>query len=149
MDILSELNQTAEKSQKRVGRGYGSGRGGHTSGRGHKGRKARGKVRLTSDGTKIKKGWIKRLPFLRGKHRVLAKDNTVPVTLTQLSNWFKSGDIVDPTKVLNILKIKPKAKTKVKVLSTGEIKIPLIFKGLVFSKTALSKITGIGGKIEE
>ncbi len=148
MDILNNLQQTAEKSHKRVGRGYGSGRGGHTSGRGQKGQKSRSKIRLTADGTKIKKGWIKRLPFLRGKHRVLPKDNTVIVNLDQLNKWFKSGSTVDSAKILTKLKIKPNSKTKVKVLSTGEIKIPLILKGLTFSKTALSKITNIGGKIE-
>jgi len=148
MDILTNLKQTAEKSKKRVGRGYGSGRGGHTSGRGQKGQKSRSRVRLTADGTKIKKGWIKRLPFLRGKHRVLPKDNTVIVNLDQLNKWFKSGSTVDSIKILAKLKIKPNSKTKVKVLSKGEITIPLTLKGLIFSKTALSKITSIGGKIE-
>ena len=148
MDILNNLISTAQKSHKRIGRGYGSGRGGHTSTRGHKGDKARGKVRLTLDGTKIKKGWIKRLPFLRGKHRVLPKNNTIAINLDQLSKWFKKGDIVDTAKVLTKLKLRNNAKLKIKVLSSGEIKIPLALKGLMISKTALSKITLIGGKIE-
>lgn len=148
MEILNKLIKTSERSKKRVGRGYGSGRGGHTSTRGHKGHKARGKVRLTLDGTKIKKGWIKRLPFLRGKHRVLAKNNIISVNLDQLSKWFKSGDVVDSAKIYNKLKIKANSKNKVKILSSGEIKIPLTLKGLLLSKTALSKITLIGGKIE-
>ena len=69
METLNQLSKTTKKQQKRVGRGYGSGVGGHTTGRGSKGDKVRGKTRITFDGTKIKKGWIKRTPFLRGDRR--------------------------------------------------------------------------------
>ena len=74
MDILSNLQKTVAKTAKRVGRGIGSGVGGHTTGRGAKGDNVRGHGKLTFDGTKIKKSWLKRLPFLRGKHRLLPKD---------------------------------------------------------------------------
>jgi len=58
MDTLNNLIKTTTKAQKRVGRGIGSGVGGHTTGRGAKGRKVRGKVKLTFDGTKIKKAGL-------------------------------------------------------------------------------------------
>ena len=54
---LNKLSKTANKKKKRVGRGYGSGKGGHTVGRGAKGLKARGKVKLTFEGTKTKKSF--------------------------------------------------------------------------------------------
>ena len=43
------------RSAKRVGRGYASGKGGHASGRGQKGMKARSKPKLAFSGTKNKK----------------------------------------------------------------------------------------------
>ena len=54
MKILSQLKPIVSKAAKRVGRGIGSGVGGHTTGRGAKGDKVRGKTKLTFDGTKIK-----------------------------------------------------------------------------------------------
>src|SRR5450830_832424 len=95
MDILSTLNKTTTKQSKRVGRGIGSGVGGHTTGRGAKGDNVRGHGKLTFDGTKIKKGWLKRLPFLRGKHRLLPLNDTYIVSLTQINSWFKTGEIVE------------------------------------------------------
>lgn len=61
------------KSKKRVGRGYGSGKGGHTSGRGQKGQKARGKISPLFEGTKVKKSLIQRLPLQRGKGKFKPK----------------------------------------------------------------------------
>jgi len=52
---LNNLKKTTKSSKKRVGRGYGSGKGGHTSGRGSKGAKSRGKIPLDFSGTKSKK----------------------------------------------------------------------------------------------
>jgi len=67
---LSTLPKIVNRSAKRVGRGYGSGKGGHTTGRGTKGQKAREKVRIFFEGTKMKKSLIKRLPFQRGKNKM-------------------------------------------------------------------------------
>ncbi len=73
MNILTNLSKSTQKSNRRVGRGYGSGKGGHTTGRGAKGDNVRGKTKLTFDGSKIKKGWIKRMPFMRGKNRLTSQ----------------------------------------------------------------------------
>ena len=148
MEILTQLNKTTSKPSRRRGRGIGSGVGGHTTGRGQKGDKARGKVKLTFDGTKIKKNWIKRLPFLRGKNRLNNRKNIITFTLTQIDKWFKSGDTVD----LNSLSQKTKISFKrlnasVKILSTGEITKSLSFKGILVSEPALKKIIAAGGKI--
>ena len=66
---LKKLPKTTTKKKKRLGRGYGSGKGGHTVGRGAKGLKARSKLPLTFEGTKIKKSLLQRLPLRRGKGR--------------------------------------------------------------------------------
>src|SRR3972149_1988059 len=71
------LKKTVKKSKKRLGRGYGSGKGGHTSSRGQKGQKSRGKVGVIFEGYKVKKSLIKRLPLLRGKGKFLPKGKPV------------------------------------------------------------------------
>lgn len=67
MITLSNLPKIKTKSKKRLGRGYGSGKGGHTSSRGQKGQKVRGKIHPLFEGQKNKKSLIQRLPLLRGK----------------------------------------------------------------------------------
>lgn len=61
------LPKIKQRSQKRLGRGYGSGKGGHTSSRGQKGQKSRTKVNVLFEGIKVKKSLIKKLPFQRGR----------------------------------------------------------------------------------
>ncbi len=149
MEILSNLSKVTQKPARRCGRGIGSGLGGHTSGRGQKGAKSRGYIKLTFDGTKIKKGWIKRLPFLRGKNRLNNQKNIITFNLSQLNKWYESGDLVD----INTLSQKTKISFKrlnatVKILSFGELSKKLNIKGLLVSKIAHEKIITAGGNIE-
>lgn len=149
MEILNNLTKTTNKKQKRVGRGIGSGVGGHTTGRGAKGDKARGKTSLAFDGTKVKKGWIKRLPFLRGKHRLLSQKSLIAFNLDQLEKWFKSGELVDRVSLAKKSKTKLFQYKQIKILGTGKISKDLKFKGLIFSQNAKKQIISAGGKIEE
>lgn len=149
MDIFNKLVKITDKSSKRVGRGIGSTKGGHTTGRGVKGDTIRGSTRITFDGTKIKKGWIKRLPFLRGKHRVLAKPILITFNLDQIEKWFKVGETVD----LKTLSKKSKLNEydlgkSVKILSKGKLTKAVNFKGLLFSEGAKKQILANGGKID-
>lgn len=148
--ILSTLKKNTTKSAKRVGRGIGSGKGGHTTGRGSKGKNSRGKNKLTFDGTKIKKSWLKRLPFLRGKHLLLPKKKTYEINLSQLESWFKDGQIIDKKAIFEkIGKVNAKDLTKnIKVLGTGQLNKKLTLKGLRLSQSARQKIVSLGGKIE-
>lgn len=150
MNILSSLIKTTQKQAKRVGRGLGSGVGGHTTGRGAKGDNVRGHGKLTFDGTKIKKSWLKRLPFLRGKHRLLPQDNVTIVTLDQINTWFKNGEVVDTKAVFEkIIHLhRQDLHKKIKVLSTGTLDKKLTFNGLLLSQKTISKILASGGKIE-
>jgi len=94
MNFLSNLPKTTQPKAKRHGQGYGSGKGGHTVGRGQKGQKSRGKVKLLFEGTKTNKDFYRRTPWLRGKKRNKVH-NAVPVTV-QLSQLavYKDGDEV-------------------------------------------------------
>jgi large subunit ribosomal protein L15 len=149
METLSQLSKTTIKQQKRVGRGYGSSVGGHTTGRGAKGDKVRGKTKITFDGTKIKKGWIKRTPFLRGKHRVLASAILFTYNLTQLEKWFDVGATVDIKSLAKNANINEKLLIdNVKILGTGNVTKALNFKGISFSESAKAKILATGGKID-
>lgn len=70
-----KLEKVRSRPGKRLGRGYGSGKGGHTSGRGQKGQKARGSVNILFEGVKVKKSFFKRLPLLRGKGKFKTRKN--------------------------------------------------------------------------
>lgn len=57
---LEKLTKISSGGKKRVGRGYGSGKGGHTTGRGAKGQKVRGKIKLVFEGGQLP--LVRRLP---------------------------------------------------------------------------------------
>lgn len=82
---LHQLPKVTTRRAKRLGHGYGSGKGGHTSSRGQKGQLSRGSVRLSFTGSSWV--WFKRLPFMRGKSRFNSFANkTVLLTLNDLSS---------------------------------------------------------------
>lgn len=145
---LSNLTKIKTKSKKRIGRGHGSGRGGHTSTRGTKGQKARGAISLIFEGTKLKKSLIKRLPLIRGKRKF--KPFRHPSLILNLSylSVFKEGEKVDIASLIKkgILTEDFDKRTKVKILSEGEIKIPLLVS-VACSQKAKEKIERSGGKI--
>ena len=143
MIVLHKLNKTTTKSKKRIGRGYGSQKGGHTTIRGAKGKKARNKVPLTFDGTKIKKGWIKRLPFMKGKGRLKKNKHKKTIfNLVQLDKWFKDKQIINISTLSQVSKIPESLlrKTGVKILSgVSHSQIPQITKSFKFKNIDLSK----------
>ena len=123
---LSRLPKTTSRPKKRVGRGYGSGKGGHTSGRGNKGQKSRGSIPLLFEGTKMKKSLVKRLPFQRGKGK---NKTTSPkpqiVQRSQLLDWPKTT----PVTLENLIKRKIVKPGTVRVKVIGKIDLPpLTFK---------------------
>jgi large subunit ribosomal protein L15 len=115
------LQPTVSSGKKRLGRGYGSGKGGHTSSRGQKGQKSRSKVGLLFTGTKTKKSYVKKLPLWRGKGR-LKPDLLVELDLDWLEKNTKNGDVVDRKYLLEKGLLDKSAKNiKIKVLSRGKI----------------------------
>ena len=105
---LSNLSKIVIRSKKRVGRGIGSGKGGHTSSRGSKGQKARTKVHPLFEGTKVKKSLIKRLPYLRGKGKFKSwKDKSVRYV-------SKKKEVVKPAAEKPVVKIVKSKITKKK-----------------------------------
>ncbi|KKU32183.1 MAG: 50S ribosomal protein L15 [candidate division WWE3 bacterium GW2011_GWA1_46_21] len=101
--------------EKRVGRGVGSGHGGHTSGRGSKGQKSRtgGKVRPGFEGGQ--NPLYKRLPQIGGFRNKGAKER-ITVSLSVFS-VFRAGTVVTPQKLLDAGIIKSIPKGGVKILA--------------------------------
>ena len=130
------------KTRTRVGRGIGSGLG-KTSGRGHKGQKARsgGGVRRGFEGGQTP--LYRRLPK-RGFKNIHAKTYT-EVTLTML-NKSKATDITPESLLAE--GIIGKINDGIVVLGTGAIEKSVNVKATRFTKTAAEKIEAAGGKIE-
>ncbi len=136
----------AVKREKRIGRGYGSGHGGHESTRGTKGQKSRsgGGVRPTFEGGQTP-FWM-RFPK-RGFKNPLRIEYAI-VNVGTLEEHFVAGDVVTP-EVLVARGIIKDLKDGLKVLGEGELTKALVVRAHRFSRTAREKIEAAGGKAEE
>ena len=127
----------------RVGRGHGSGNG-KTSGRGHKGQKARsgGSVRPGFEGGQVP--LYRRIPK-RGFTNRNTKD-IVSINVDRL-NIFEDGAEVTVAALLekNIIS---KPRDGVKILGKGELTKKLNVKVNAFSAGAVEKIQAAGGTAE-
>ena len=140
---LGELKPPEERvSRRRVGRGIGSGLG-KTSGRGHKGQKARsgGGVRRGFEGGQTP--LYRRLPK-RGFTNIHAKNYT-EVTLTML-NKSTVEDVTAETLLAD--GIIGKVNDGIVVLATGNLEKKLNVKATRFTAKAKEKIEALGGKAE-
>ena len=133
---------TNSKTRTRVGRGVGSGLG-KTSGRGHKGQKARsgGGVRRGFEGGQTP--LYRRLPK-RGFTNIHAKNYT-EVTLTML-NKATTEEVTGESLMAD--GIISKINDGIVVLATGTLDKKLAVKAKRFTKAAKEKIEALGGKTE-
>jgi len=132
-----------KKSKKRIGRGLGSSKGGHTVGRGQKGQKSR-----AGAGGFQRIGMRKLMlatPKLRGFKS--PKGSNAVVNLADLAKAYKKGETVSP-KTLIAKKLIASDKDGVKILGMGEINEALHVQGCAVSKTAAEKILKAGGNIQ-
>ncbi len=140
---LGELKPAVKKvARRRVGRGMGSGLG-KTSGKGHKGQKARsgGGVRRGFEGGQTP--LYRRLPK-RGFNNIHAK-NFTEVTLTMLNKSEAKEVTAESLLAEGII---GKINDGIVVLGTGTLEKKLTVKAKRFTKTAAEKIEAAGGKIE-
>ena len=133
----------AVKSDKRLGRGIGSGLG-KTSGKGHKGQWARsgGGVRPGFEGGQTP--LVRRLPK-RGFNNKFAVKYDI-VNLDAL-NVFEEGTVVTP-ELLAELRIVTNKNNGVKVLGNGQLTKKLTVKADKFSASAKAAIEAAGGVAE-
>ena len=140
---LGKLKPAEERvSRRRVGRGIGSGLG-KTSGRGHKGQKARsgGGVRRGFEGGQTP--LYRRLPK-RGFTNIHAKNYT-EVTLTML-NKSTVADVTAETLLAD--GIIGKVNDGIVILATGKLEKKLNVKATRFTAKAKEQIEALGGKAE-
>ena len=144
---LHELKPTTKnKTAKRIGRG---GKRGKTSGKGHKGQKARAGNSTRPEMREI----IKKLPKLRGhgvnRAKTVNADKVLPVVINVavLEN-FQGSDVTPKTLVAEglVASVRKKAPA-VKILGNGELSKKLNVQGCLVSKTAKEKIEKAGGSI--
>ncbi len=136
------------RSKKRLGRGYGSGKGGHTSSRGQKGQKSRGSVGILFEGLKVRKSLLNRLPLMRGKGKFHAKAKPVIINLEVL-NLLKDGAVVtiETLAKAGIVKESHAQTYGVKILGNGKLTKKLEV-ALPVSGSAAKKIIDAGGSIK-
>jgi large subunit ribosomal protein L15 len=142
---LHELkaSEGSRKTRNRVGRGMSSGNG-KTSGRGHKGQKARagGGTRPGFEGGQMP--LFQRLPK-RGFTNIHRKEFAI-VNLDAL-NRFEDGTEITPELLLEE-GVVSKLKAGIKVLGNGSIEKKLTVKAHKFSASAAEAIEAAGGKTE-
>lgn len=134
----------ATRQKKRIGRGPGSGTG-KTSGKGHKGQRARsgGGVRPGFEGGQMP---LYRRIARRGFSNYPFKVEYIPVNLDRIAAAFDAGAEV----TLEALKergLVSRNAEYVKVLGRGEIDKALTVNGLKVSAGARSKIETAGGSV--
>jgi large subunit ribosomal protein L15 len=135
----------SHRDRKRLGRGPGSGTG-KTSGKGHKGSKARAGHRGPGGGKPHFEGGqmplTRRLPK-RGFTNPFREESNV-IRLDQLA--LLDGEITpDTLRAAGLVK----RKGPVKVLNNGELTQAVSVRGLKVSATAREAIVAAGGKVEE
>lgn len=132
---LNNLPKTTTRRKKRLGRGIGSGKGGHTVGRGQKGQKSR------SGGTsKHARNY--------GKHRGFAAHRARPVELVVgRLEVFAADSRVDAAALAREGLMDKIPTAGVKLLAGGTLDKPLTVSGLLFSAGAKQQIEQAGGKI--
>lgn len=142
---LNNLAKIAAKKRrkKRVGRGQGSGKGSHTTGRGAKGQKVRGKVSLHFEGGQLP--ITKRLPRQKGfKKRLLTGYQVLKLSAF---NLFENGQKVT---VANLIDegLAEKGTRRIKIVRGEPFKKKLIFSGFTFTGNAGKEAVGTGSTIE-
>ena len=144
---LRQIKETPleHKRRKRIGRGIGSGSG-KTSGRGHKGARARagfgGLIGHEGGQTPL----FRRLPK-RGFSNVNFHLRFATVNVSDLSD-FAAGTEVTPELLLKQKKIR-KPLDGVKILGGGALDVPLKVNAHRFSRTAIEKIEEAGGEVKQ
>jgi len=140
---LSELRpaEGSVRERKRVGRGIGSGRG-KTATKGHKGQKARTKVRVGFEGGQTP--LHRRVPHTRGFNNIFRKEYAV-VNLDVLAKI--EDEVITPDLLVKKGVVKS-LKCGLRVLGRGDIGRAVTVRAHHFSKSAEEKIKAQGGTTE-
>lgn len=138
--------QGANTTEKRLGRGIGSGLG-KTSGKGHKGQWARsgGGVRPGFEGGTMP--LTRRVPKRGFKNAIFKKVYSI-VNVKTLEERFDNGAVVNVEVLYEMGIISKIEQYGLKVLGDGELTKSLTVQAKKFTESAVKKITEAGGKVE-
>lgn len=138
-------NAGAHQKRRRVGRGWGSGRG-KTAGAGTKGQKARagGSIPAYFEGGQLP--LVRRLPYRRGFTNPFRVEYAI-VNLGQLQR-LPEGTEVTPESLREVRLVRKKGPP-VKILGGGELTKPLHVQAHAFSAAARAAIEAAGGSVAE
>lgn len=145
---LHNINlRVRERLKQRIGRG---GKRGSYSGRGVKGQKSRAGRKLRP----AQRDLILRLPKMRGFRNKIKKDKPIIFNLGDLSLLLKTHSTTRAPLTVNkeFLAqcgiISSKYEGEIKILSQGDIGIPVIIQDIAVSKKTAEKIEKAGGKVK-
>lgn len=143
--ILTQLPKTTTRSAKRLGRGIGSGKGGHNSSRGTKGAGARksSNLPLWFEGGQLP--LVKRLPMIRGKSRLQSLGRVAEINLGDLVKVKGSPITLAVLKEEKLIGVGVRA---VKIVNTGKIDQALTIEGLRISTGAKQALEAAGGQVK-
>ena len=135
----------SRRKPKRLGQGIGSGTG-KTSGKGHKGQKARagGGVKLNFEGGQMT--LVRRTPkrgFSNFRHAL----NYQTVNVKELEDCFDAGSTITSEELI-ARRLVASAGKPIKILGDGELKKSFTVKANAFSASAKTKTEAVGGKAE-
>lgn len=117
---MNNLPSIVTRPKKRVGRGPGSGKGFHTTGRGQKGQKARYNVHILFEGVKTKKSLLHRLPMLPGKQKFKAQPKPEIIQLIAL-DAHPEGEVTMASLIEHKFVSRKAKKLGVKIIGGGEV----------------------------
>lgn len=145
---LHELQPTKKRAtKKRIGRG---GKRGKTSGKGHKGQKAR----AGNSSRPEMREFIKKLPKLRGhgvnRAQTVNADKVLPTAINvSVLEQLEAGTAVNPKSLvaMGLVRARRKKAPAVKILGNGELTKKLTVTDCLVSKTAKEKIEAAGGTV--
>ncbi|NTV44617.1 MAG: 50S ribosomal protein L15 [Candidatus Yonathbacteria bacterium] len=139
----------ANKKSARVGRG---GKRGKTSGRGHKGQKARSGHKLRPEIRDTIKRIHKRRGYGINRARTVNSGVIKPATVnvSTLQTICEAGTVVTPTFLLekHVVRRQKGRVPAVKILAKGDLALKLTIEGCLVSEGAKTKIEAAGGAVK-
>ena len=148
--MLDNLLKIGKTKGKRVGRGYGSGKGGHTIGRGQKGHKSRSGYSNPRPG--FEGGSMplsRRIPKLKGFSRQYLKIKfpAVSFNLSTIDKNYAAGETVN-METLHTKKLIKAKVNNIKIIGNGEFNKKVIFEGIKFSTAAKAILEAAGCELK-
>lgn len=145
---LSNLNapEPNKLKKKRIGRGEGSGRGGHTVGRGHNGQLSRSgyKVRFWFEGGQMP--LQRRIPKFGFTNNF--RTSYVPLNVESIEYFVRSGKLESPISIDDLREAGIIGKNDlVKLLGRGEIETGVEIEVHAHSESGREKVERAGGSV--